>query len=135
MATAPVEQLSQPLPSQPPDPGQLLMQMSTGFMVSSALYPVTKLAIADLVAEAPQSVSKLAEATGANEDALYRVLRALSSIGIFAEVSPRSFGLTPSANLLRSDVTGNMRELVLWMTNEFHFKVWGQLTHSVLTGQ
>ena len=135
MATARLEQLSQPLPSQPPDPGQLLMQMSTGFMVSSALYPVTKLGIADLVAEAPQPVSKLAETTGANEDALYRVLRALSSIGIFAEVSPRTFGLTPIANLLRSDVNGNLRELVLWVTNEFHFKVWGQLTHSVLTGQ
>jgi hypothetical protein len=111
------------------------MQMSTGFMVSAALYPVTKLGIAELVADGPQPISKLAADTGANEGALYRVLRALASVGIFEEVSPRTFGLTPPANLLRSDVTGNMRDMVLWMTNEFHFKVWGQLMHSVLTGQ
>src|SRR5512147_2582346 len=99
MATAPVEQLFQPLPSQPPDPAQLLMQMCTGYMVSSALYPVAKLGIAELVAESPQPVSELAEQTGANDDALYRILRALSSVGIFAEVSPRTFGLTPVANM------------------------------------
>jgi hypothetical protein len=135
MATVQVEQLSQPLPSQPPDPAQMLMQMCTGFMVSAAIYPAAKLGIAELVADGPQPISKLAEQTGANEDALYRVLRALSSVGIFTEVSPRTFGLTPAANLLRSDVSGNLRDLALWMTNEFHFKVWGQMTHSVLTGQ
>ena len=112
----------------------MLMQMGTGFMVSAALYPAAKLGIAELLADGPQPVSELASQTGANEDALYRVLRALASVGIFAEVSPRTFGLTPPANLLRSDVTGNMRALVLWMTNEFHFKVWGQMMHSVLTG-
>lgn len=111
------------------------MQMCTGYMVSSALYPVAKLGIAELVAESPQPVSELAEQTGANEDALYRILRALSSVGIFAEVSPRTFGLTPVANMLRSDVAGNVRDLALWLTNEFHFKVWGQMMHSVLTGQ
>jgi hypothetical protein len=136
MATARADQLSQqPLPSQPPDPGQMLMQMCTGFMVSSAIYPVAKLGIAELLADGPQPISKLAEDTGANEGALYRVLRALASVGLFTEVSPRTFGLTPSANLLRSDVSGNLRELALWMTNEFHFKVWGQMMHSVLTGK
>ena len=104
-------------------------------MVSAALYPAAKLGIAELLADGPQPVSELAKQTGANENALYRVLRALASVGIFAEVSPRTFGLTPPATLLRSDVTGNMRDLVLWMTNEFHFKVWGQMMHSVLTGQ
>src|SRR4051794_34932431 len=131
MATARADQLTESRPSQTLDPAQLLMQMSTGYMISAALYPVTKLGIAERVANAPKSVKTLAQETGANEDALYRVLRALSNVGIFAEVSPRTFGLTPPASLIRSDVAGNIRDLVLWMTNEFHFKTWGQMMHSV----
>ncbi len=111
------------------------MQMSSGYMIATALYPVTKLGIADMLSDGPQPISKIAQDTGGNEDALYRVLRALANMGIFAEVSPRTFGLTPVSNLLRADVAGSQRDMVLWMTNEFHMKVWGQMMHSVLTGQ
>lgn len=104
-------------------------------MIAAALYPVTKLGIAELVADGPKPVSELAAETGAHEDALYRVLRALANVGIFQEVSPRTFGLSPAASLLRSDVAGSMRDLVLWMTNEFHFKTWGDMLHSVMTGR
>jgi hypothetical protein len=135
MATARVDQVSETLPVQPPDPGQVLMQMCTGYMVAAALYPVTKLGIAELLADGPQSISRLASETGANEDGLYRVMRALANVGVFSEVSPRTFSLSSTASLLRSDVAGSMRDLVLWMTNEFHFRVWGQMMHSVMTGQ
>ena len=100
------------------------MQMCSGYMISAALYPVTKLGIAELLADGPKSISTLTQETGANEDGLYRVMRALSCVGLFSEVSPRTFALTSASNLLRSDVTGNMRDLVMWMTNEFHFKTW-----------
>jgi len=113
----------------------MLMQMCSGYMISAALYPVTKLGIAELVADGPKTISELARETGANEDGLYRVLRALGCVGLFAEVSPRTFALTPASNLLRSDVTGNMRDLVMWMTNEFHFRTWGDMMHSVVTGR
>jgi len=111
------------------------MQMCSGYMISAALYPVTKLGIAELLADGPKSISTLTQETGANEDGLYRVMRALSCVGLFSEVSPRTFALTSASNLLRSDVTGNMRDLVMWMTNEFHFKTWGDMMHSVLTGR
>lgn len=111
------------------------MQLGSGFMAAAALYPVTKLGVAELLAEGPKPISKIAQDTGANEDGLYRVMRALSSIGVFAEISPRTFGLTPAASLLRADVAGNMRDLILWMTNHFHLNSWGGMMHSVLTGQ
>jgi O-methyltransferase domain len=135
MATARVDQVSEPLPSQPPDPGQFLMQLSTGYMIAAALYPITKLQIAELLADGPQPISKLAQSTGANEDGLYRVMRALANVGVFSEVSPRTFALSPAASPLRCDVAGSMRDLVLWMTNDFHFRVWGQMMHSVMTGK
>ena len=50
---------------------------------------------------------ELAETTSTNADALYRLLRALASVGIFAEGEPRQFALTPLAEPLRSDVPGS----------------------------
>ncbi len=136
MATARADQLSsQPVPTQPIDPAQQLMQLCSGYMISAALYPVTKLGIAELLADGPKSIAQLAEETGANQDGLYRVLRALACVGLFAENPTRTFALTPASNLLRSDVTGNLRDLVAWMTNEFHFRTWGDMMHSVLTGR
>src|SRR5207253_7751841 len=81
-----------------------LMQISTGFQLSACLYVAAKLNIADLVAHKRCSTEELAARTGTNADALYRVLRALISIGIFAEPEPRIIGLSPGAEPLRSDV-------------------------------
>jgi hypothetical protein len=117
------------------DPFQYLMQMSSGYMVSAALYVVAKLSIAETLARGPKSISVLASETGMQEDALYRVMRALSSVGIFAEPKPRSFALTPSSDLLRADAPASLRNMVLWMTNKLHFDVWSEMMHSVKTGQ
>ena len=68
-----------------PDPAQTIFQIATGYMASAALQTVIKLGIADHLAAGPQTVADLARKTGANEDALYRVLRALASLGIFEE--------------------------------------------------
>jgi hypothetical protein len=112
-----------------------VMQLSSGFVFSSAQYVITRIGIPDLLAHGPRPVSELAAATGSNEDALYRVLRALASVGVFAEAGGRSFALTPVSEALRSDVPGSAREMVLWMGNRFHFHVWAELGYSVKTGK
>ena len=112
-----------------------VMQLANGFALSSALYVATKLEIPDLLAKGARPVSELAEATGSNEDALYRVLRALAMVGVFAEIGGRSFALTPVSELLRSDSRGSAKELVLWLGNRFHFHVWAELSYSVKTGK
>src|SRR3954467_13573977 len=95
---------SAPTASSPPqpDPAQALFQVATGYMVSAALQTVAKLGIADQLAAGPRPVADLARATGANEDALYRMLRALAMFGVFQETQPRTFALTPAAELLKS---------------------------------
>jgi DNA-binding IclR family transcriptional regulator len=69
-------------------------------MLSQSLYVAARLGIADLLQDGPQSSDALATAVGAHPDALYRVLRALASVGIFAEVEHRWFTLTPLASFL-----------------------------------
>jgi hypothetical protein len=120
----------------PPDPAviQHVFQLATGYMVSAALSVAAQLGIADLLASGPRSASELAGSTAVNEDALYRVLRALAMVGVFTETSPRTFALTPAAALLRKDVPGSVRDMVLWMADAFHFRIYAETMHSVKTG-
>ncbi|MGE5726292.1 MAG: methyltransferase [Acidobacteriota bacterium] len=111
-----------------------VLQLANGFALSSALYTVTRLGVADLLAQGARSSTELAAATGSNEDALYRVLRALAMVGAFAETAGRRFMLTPLSEALRRDVPASARELVLWLGNRFHFHVWAELPYSVKTG-
>src|SRR4051812_11994842 len=97
-----------------------LMQIATGFQLSACLYVAAKLNIADLVAPSGRSVEDLAASTGTNADALYRVLRALVSVGIFTEPEPRIIALSPAAELLRRDVPGSVHALVLWGETHLH---------------
>ena len=77
--------MSTPGQAQGPQPAEQLMQFATGYMVSAALYTATQLGIPDLLKSGPKSSQELAASCGAEEDALYRLLRALSSIGVFNE--------------------------------------------------
>jgi hypothetical protein len=61
-------------------------------------------------------------------------LRALASIGIFAEDEQRRFGLTPMAECLRGNVPGSVRSLIL-MRGEWQYQAWGQLLYSIQTGR
>lgn len=113
---------------------QQLLQMSMGFMVTSALSVVTKLDIADLLWDGPRHVTELAAATGAQDEALYRVMRALASAGVFAEIDDKCFALTPAATMLCSKADNSVRDLVHWIADPFHYPVWAKIMHSVETG-
>jgi hypothetical protein len=114
---------------------QLLMQLGTGHFVASALQVVVRLGIPARIADAALTAAELAIATGVQEDSLYRVLRALASVGLFDETSPRRFKLTEAGQALRPDVPGNMHDMALWVTSPFHFRVYAEMMHSVRTGQ
>lgn len=125
----------QPVTEQSLPPEVFLTQMAFGALMTQALYVVAKLGIADLLADKPRTVAELAASTDTHERSLYRVLRSLSSVGIFREVEPNVFALTPYAEPLRSDAPGSMRGGAIFMGEEWHWSVWGNLLHSVRTGK
>jgi hypothetical protein len=104
-------------------------------MASAALYVAVTLNVADQLSGGPKDVADLARTTGANEDALYRILRLLASLGIFADAGPRRFKLTPSADMLRKDVPGSLHGMALFLPDPFHFRAYADLMHSVMTGK
>jgi ubiquinone/menaquinone biosynthesis C-methylase UbiE len=116
-----------------PTAGQQLDKMITGYWVSQAIYAAAKFGIADHLKDGPRPVDDLAAATSTNSDALYRLLRALASIGIFAECEPRQFSLTPLAEPLQSDIPGSKRALAL-MSGDEQFHAWAEIEFSILTG-
>jgi hypothetical protein len=113
---------------------QQLDQMITGYWVSQAIYAAAKFAVADHLKDGPKTVGELAGATSTDPDALYRLLRALASVGIFAEGDSRRFSLTPLAEPLRSDVAGSKRALAL-MSGDEQFRTWAEIDYSIRTGK
>src|SRR4051794_31976405 len=116
-----------------PNPRQQLLQMITSYWASMAIHVAAKLKLADHVKEAPKTAAELANVTKTQPQALYRLLRALASVGIFAEDGQGRFGLTPMAECLL-DVHGSQRAVALMMGDE-HFATWGELLYSVQTGK
>jgi hypothetical protein len=123
------------LEQQPVPPEAVLTQLAFGALMSQAVYVAAKLGVADLLAEKPRGVAELAAATETNQRALYRVLRSLASAGIFEETDPKVFSLTPLAEALRSDAPNSVRNGVIFMGEEWHWRVWGEMLYSVRTGK
>lgn len=114
-------------------PNIALQQLGIGHWIAQSLYAVAKLGVADTMAQGPRSVEDVAKEVGANAGALYRLLRALASVGVFTEVEPRKFALTPLSNFLKSDTPGSLRPLII-LTGEMDWKPWENILHSVRTG-
>jgi hypothetical protein len=93
---------------------------------------VVELGIADLLRDGPLGIDTLAEKTETHAPTLYRLLRALSSVGIFLEKEEYVFELTALSRCLLSDAMKPMAQLFL---SEWHDKAWNSLTYTVKTGK
>lgn len=121
--------------AQPLPPEAFLTQLAFGAMMTQALYVAARLEVADLLAAQPQTVSELAAATKTHERSLYRLLRSLASVGVFEEIEPKVFANTPYSEPLRQDASNSMRNGAIFMGEEWHWRVWGDMLHSVQTGK
>jgi hypothetical protein len=81
----------------------------------------------------PQSSAVLAAATRSDAGSLYRLLRALSSVGVLSQVDDDRFSLSRMGNPLRTNVPGSLRAVTITL-GEIHYQACGELLHSVQTG-
>lgn len=114
-----------------------LLVMASGARLTQMLHVAAELGVADQLtddaASAGCSVEELAAACRAHPDTLFRLLRGLASVGVFTETSPRTFALSPLAQLLRSDHQYSLRQCVR-MVGEEHYLSLDGLLQSVRTG-
>ena len=103
------------------------------YIVPFTIRVACDLRLADHLAEGPRTVQELAEATQTHAPSLLRALRALACKGIFTEVEPECFGLTPLAELLRSDHPFSLQGCFPLMPPDIH--AWARSDYSVRTGK
>ena len=111
-----------------------LEQLVRGYQFTQALYVAVDLSIPDLVADGPQDVATLAASCGAHRASLARLLRALTSVGVFVEVEPCVFGPTSLSDALREGVEDSLRAWLVLNAVDL-YQTWGELGHSVRTGE
>lgn len=120
--------------TQSPPPQAVLGQLINGYWASFTVIAAAQLGVADALGPEPTHVDVLAEKTRCDAGALYRLLRALASLGIFAETDrPRTFAHTRLSEALRSNVPGSMHGLAT-MTGLLHARAWPDVAHAVRTG-
>jgi SAM-dependent methyltransferase len=110
-------------------------QMLYGFIATQAVAVTAKMGLADLVEKAPMTAEELATATKAHTPSLQRLLRALTSIGVFAEDENGKFHQTALGSLLRDNHPQSARALAIMIGSAFIWRPWGDLEHALMTGE
>jgi O-methyltransferase domain/Dimerisation domain len=112
-----------------------ILEMASAPFITQALYVAAKLGIADLLRDGPKTAGELAGATDTDERSLYRILRALASVGVFSETGNRTFVNTAASETLRSDAPNSTRYYVMFIGEEPHWRNIGHTMYSVKTGK
>jgi hypothetical protein len=106
-------------------------QLIRGYWTTQAIFVAAELRIADLLADGPKLPDELGRQAGVRGDMLYRVLRALASIGIFAEDGDGRFALTPLAETLLGE--SGQRAYARLHGQEL-YQSWAKMLDAVRTG-
>lgn len=116
-------------------PGQVIVDLAFGYILTGALTAAAKLRIADKLENGPKSIDELAKETGVHGQSLHRVLRMLASCDVFREDEQGRFHLTPAADLLRTSVPHTLHHAALMVAQDIFWKPVGELDKVVRTGE
>jgi O-methyltransferase domain len=105
-----------------------------GPFVVQSIHVVARLSIADLLGKEPRTADELAEAAQVDAPSLKRVLRALTTLGVFSEGSDGRFRHTDLSQTLRADHPESVRAWALMLGAHFVWRPAGDLYESVRTG-
>ncbi|ADP79389.1 methyltransferase [Pseudofrankia inefficax] len=113
-----------------------MIEFQDGLRLAHLLCAIAEIGVADAVPpDGAIGVAELAERTGTNPGTLYRALRAVASRGVFTEVAPATFALTPLAATLRSDAAGSLRDTFRLQGQPFIREAYAAIGHSLRTGE
>jgi len=110
-----------------------LVEMASGLWVSRALWAAAELGVADAIGNEPATLEEIAAATGAREEPLRRLMKALVSVGLFTAADDR-FGHNDTSIFLKSDHPLSQRPFLRSVFGGEHYAGWGALGQSLTEG-
>jgi hypothetical protein len=110
-----------------------LREMVFSLCTPQVLHVLVELDIAGLLGDGPTTAEELARRCGAHPPALRRVLRAAVMLELLDQDGP-SFTLTATGELLSTEAAGSLAGFVKTFTSPVMWRVWGELAHTVRTG-
>ena len=120
---------------QPPAGAADMRRLLLGFSTTIGISAVAELGIADHLTEHPRTAAELARLTGTNEEFLRRLLRYLSSEGVFEERDGDLFALTERSHWLRSEIPGSIRARAIYTGSAMSWMAWGSMMECLKTGK
>jgi hypothetical protein len=120
---------------QPPAGVADMRRLLLGFSITIGISAVAELGIADHLAERARTAAELARLTGTNEEFLRRLLRYLSSEGVFEERDGDLFALTERSHWLRSEIPGSIRARAVYTGSAMSWMAWGSMIECLKTGK
>jgi SAM-dependent methyltransferase len=115
-------------------PARGLAEMLVGNQIQQAIHVAARLGFAELLEAGPASAEDLAARTGADPDAAFRLLRALTGFGLFTQEGERCFGLAPAGALLSADHPHSIKPFALW-SGGVSYRAFGGLEETVRSGR
>lgn len=111
------------------------LELVTAAWLGQAVAVAAKLGIADALADGPRTSGELARSLACHEDALRRLLRALTQHGVFRERSDGRYEQSALSESLRRDVPHSVRAFALYVGSDEQRAHWSLLEHSIRTGE
>jgi hypothetical protein len=117
-----------------PDPALAqITGLINGFWPPPVIGAAVVLGLPDLLGDGARTADDLAAAAGAHAGSVFRLLRAMQTLGLVTAGAGGAFRLTEAGRFLRSDVEGSVRGRAL-MVGDMLWKQFGDLAMVVRTG-
>jgi DNA-binding Lrp family transcriptional regulator len=117
-------------------PQTVLLNFAIGnTVITRSIYVVVELGIADLLKDGPKNIKQLSKKTGADEDTLYRIMRTLTSEGIFKAKKNKYFETNLLGKHLQTDLEDSMYSFIKATGADWANDIWGDILKTAKTGK
>jgi hypothetical protein len=114
---------------------RLFQLLWPGALAAQAVSVAARLRLADLLGDAPMTAEALATRAGVHAPSLERLLRALTSFGVFREDDDGRFHHTDMSATMRTDRQDSTHAWATFLGAPFLWSAWGDMLETVRTGE
>jgi O-methyltransferase domain/Dimerisation domain len=112
----------------------LIVRLAFGTMAAQTVRAAVRLRVVELIGDGRRQAADVADDAGADPQAMTRLLRALSGLGLLTEHTPDSFSVTPAGALLDPHRPDSLNSFVRMFTEPAVARAWEHLDGSIRTG-